>query len=231
MFIRNYRLDQFFSRHSRCMHTTYTICFKSYKDKIDGFHNGFFCVPRALAIKAWGGKDKLVRCIENDKCWLKELGGIEYVEWKVEVDEQVVINRKMVFVRPLGQKEHQFESVVAAMFDDAKLDWNSVGCNDIEENGMLAGELNRRLSKAVEAMEKALGWSRYRFKRLRSMSDAGKLSSEGTEAMRTLGENIKARLCRAHPYIMCCNTHRCNFNLFMITSDHHSPKPRHTLGS
>ena len=206
------------------MHTTYTICFKSYKDKIAEFNNGFFCVPRALAIKAWGGKDKLVRCIENGTCCLKKLGGIDFVEWKVCAQELMHRNNGCVPVcthvrenacKPDRIREYQYERVIAAMFDEAKHDWKSVGCSEIEENGILVGELHRRLSKAAEAMEKACRWSEKSFRRLRAMDDAGTLSSEGTEAMRTLFVKIKARLHRAHRYIICYTTHTDVTSIFL----------------
>ena len=195
-------------------------------------------MPGTLAKKAWGGEENLVRCIKNGSCCLKDLGGTEFVEWK-DVAEKKLYNdtRKKVCeqvckqVRKRPHQDEKYEQVITSMFDEAKLDWTSVGCSELEENGILVGELNRRLSKAVEAMERACRWSETSFNRLMAMSNAGKLSSEGTEGMRTLSGNIKARLHRAHPYIMCCNTHRCNFNLFMITSDPNPPQPRHTLGS
>ena len=98
------------------------------------------------------------------------------------------------------------------MFDEAKLDWKNVGKSNVTaralaQKGYAAGELKRRLDKAVEAMEKACRWSRNAFNRLRAMNDAGKLSLEGTEAMRTLFDNIKARLHHAHRYIICYTTH------------------------
>ena len=72
------------------MHTKYTICCKSYKDKISQFQHGAHCVPRTLAKKTWGGEENLVRCIKNGSCCLKDLGGTEFVEWKDGAEEKIL---------------------------------------------------------------------------------------------------------------------------------------------
>ena len=202
-------MDQFFNQHSICMHTKYTICFKSYKDGIDGLHDDVVRVPRAVAEHSWGGRNHVAHSIENGKCCLRELGGIEFVEWADPAEDkgrkkllEMKLNKKRLNVRWRVGKDGK---VIAAMFDEAMLDWNIVECSEIGENGIVVGELNRRLSKAVEAMEKACKLSEKRFLMLRGMKDLRKLSSEGTEAMQTLFDNIKARLNRAHRYIICCN--------------------------
>ena len=59
----------------------------SYKEKLDAFsteykRDGVRCLPRTLAENDWGGKDKLAVAISKGECWLKDLEGVEYVEWR-----------------------------------------------------------------------------------------------------------------------------------------------------
>ena len=70
------------------MHTKYTICFKSYKDGIDGLHDEVFRVPRTIAEKSWGAKNHVARSIKSGKCCLRELGGMEFVEWKADAENK-----------------------------------------------------------------------------------------------------------------------------------------------
>ena len=67
--------------------------------------------------------------------------------------------------------------------------------------------LRKKIGNPVDAIIKLICVSEKVFDCLKMLNESGTLSSEGTNAMQTLGDNIKARLHRAHRYSMCYNTH------------------------
>ena len=67
--------------------------------------------------------------------------------------------------------------------------------------------LREKIGNPVDAIIKLICVSQKTFDCLKMLNESGTLSSEGTTAMQTLGDNIKARLHHAHRYSMCYNTH------------------------
>ena len=123
-----------------------------------------------------------------------------------------------------GQRKvatNQFDELVD-MLDQFRFDWKlcKATAKALKDEGEAVGDLKERLSKAACGLEKGAKTAEKMYTTLRGLKEGCKLSEAGISAMKTLGENIKARLHRVHHYCICCNTHRCNFNYFMITADH-----------
>ena len=219
------------------MHPEYTIYLNSYKERLDAFSreykkDGVRCLPRILAENEWGGKDKLALGMSRNECWLKEVDGVEYVEWRTMSQGKEGGTVRTFGVQ--GQRKvtsKEFDEIVD-MVDQSRFDWKlcKASAKALKNEGEVEGDLKERLSKAACGLEKGAKTAEKMYTTLRGLKEQEKLSEAGISAMKTLGENIKARLHRVHHYCICCNTHRCNFNYFMITADHHSPPtPPHSL--
>ena len=160
-------------------------------------------MPRARAEIAWGGKETLARCIKNGECWVEELNGTEFVSWRIQNG-----NNKKYKHGACKKKPSTLERVVAATLDEAKLLWkysasSPITRNALKEHGIVFGRLRTTMSKVVAAMEKALCFSEKKCICMRTIKEAGKLSLEGTDLLRTLYNDIKARLHHACCYRIC----------------------------
>ena len=95
------------------MHPEYTIYLNSYKEKLDAFSreykkDGVRCLPRILAENEWGGKEKVALGISRNECWLKEVDGVEFIEWRVLAQGREGGTMRMFGVQ--GQKRCQLRS-------------------------------------------------------------------------------------------------------------------------
>ena len=167
------------------------------------------CLPRTLAENEWGGKEKITIGISRGECWLKEIDGVDYVEWR-----HMSAGREGGCVRDFSgkgqRKATQLEyDALIAMMDQAKFDWKlcKSTAKALEDKGEVIGELHDRITKAVAGLDKGHRAAEKSFSTLRGLKDQGQLSPAGVDAMKTLGENIKACLHRGHNVIKHATTH------------------------
>ena len=129
------------------------------------------------------------------ECWLNDVDGIESVE------------RRTLASGMEGGSLKEF----GAQRRRRRGGWSWTLCEQtakaLKNEGRAVGELHDRLSKAVTGMEKGGRAAEKSFAVLQAIEKQGKLSPASLEAMKTLGDNIKARLHRAHRYSICYDTH------------------------
>ena len=106
------------------------------------------------------------------------------------------------WVSEKGGKE--FIEWVATPEDDRENPLNKFG---IKGKRLPPEAVRKKIGKPVDAIIKAICVSEKMLDCLKELNESGTLSSEGTIAMQSLGDNIKARLHRAHRYSMCYNIH------------------------